>query len=286
MAWSGTAEAYAAESEAPNITVPTLETLRELAPDAGYMEVRLIDLRVNPERCRRDCSTAVFWRVEWNGVAFLFDGIAPEATRKSDIEVKKEGELRRTVSFGIENTLFRESGNVLRVSFYARRPFGSGVRLYEQFSAKETPELVDVFETPLEVLRTVSAPITGKQMVMAGRIHGTAIQGRLGRSKELFIGAGTLGDVSAKRDFVNKTLSRRIALDGSRIVAVVRPPLKSNNMWGVVVGIGEQGTDRVRLLLSDEEAKSLLAQFRQLPDSELRPLTKGEFFVQSVVSHE
>jgi hypothetical protein len=277
--------AYAAEPPAAHLNVPTLETLRDLQPDGGYMEVRVTNLRLDKTACGRDCSGAVFWRVEWNGVTFFFDGIPPDATRNGDIAVSRDGSFARGIAFGIENTLFRDGANTLQVTLYTRRPLGGGFRPFEQLSSTE-PKPLDAIESGLEVLRKVSLPVKGRGQQVSGELHVKPIAGALGRNRELFIGAGTQTDVTTMREFVNDTLGKRVTLGGKRLLGVLRPPLKANPLWGLAVGVVEPKTDKVRLLLSEAEAKSLLADLRRLPDQELRPLKRDNFFIQEVASRE
>ncbi len=144
--------------------------------------------------------------------------------------------------------------------------------------------MVDAIEVAVDLFRNVNISITGRESVVSGKLQARPVRGRLGQSQELFVGAGTLEEVREKRRFVNETLAARIPVEGRRIAGFVRPPLREGSNWGLALGLVEPDSDRVRLLLSEDEAKSLLARLKSLPDSQLKPLVRNEFFIQVVTS--
>jgi hypothetical protein len=263
--------------------VPTLETLKEVLPDAGYEEIRLTNLRVAPKACDEGmCPGQMFVKVQFNDIEFLFDGIAAEASRKNDLQVTETGAINRSMAFGIENTLFRESGNRVRLLFYRRtEPFANSPRNIWQNVAQPS-RMVDAIEVTVELFRNVNLSIAGKERVVSGKVQARPVRGRLGQSQELFVGAGTLEEVREKRNFVNGTLAARVPVEGRRIGGFVRPPVREGGKWGLALGLIEPDSDRVRLLLSEDEAKQLLARLKALPDSQLKPLVRSEFFIQEV----
>src|SRR4030095_2905532 len=154
-------------------------------------------LRVAQGACAQGmCQGQMFVKTQFNDVEFLFDGIAAEASRKNDLQVTKTGAINRGVAFGIENTLFRESGNRVRLSFYQRPE--SGYTIFQQ-NVASTPRLVDAIEVAVDLFRNVNVSITGKESVVSGKLQARPVRGRLGQSQELFVGAGAWEGGGEKR---------------------------------------------------------------------------------------
>ena len=121
-------QAYAQAREASpmfspkELVAPTIQTLMRVAPDGGYTEVRFTKLMLASGYCKKigRCPDTLIADVEWNGIRLVFDGIEPWVSRERNLAVTEEGQVRGELLVGIENNLFGEGPNSLKVSFYSR----------------------------------------------------------------------------------------------------------------------------------------------------------------------
>ena len=136
---------------------------------------------------------------------------------------------------------------------------------------------LDILQSSVTFLRSPESPVKGHSGFLTAILEARTVRDQLGRSYELFVGAGTYAQVLAKQEFFNSTLGLSFA--GQPVVGTVRPPLPGKSNWGVALGVRDTVTGRVRILFSKEEADRLNSELRRLPSNRLGPLKRDEFFV-------
>jgi hypothetical protein len=260
------------------LVTPTIQTLMRVAPDGGYTEFRFAKLSIDPSYCKKvgPCPDTLFAEIEWNGIRLLFDGIEAAASRERNLVLTEEGYIRGDLLFAVENTLFGGGANSLKVSVYSR----GGVRAAQQKAApqvKAPAKPLDVLQSSVAFLRSPENPVKGQLGLLTATVETRTVRDQLGRSYEVFVGAGTYAQAITKQEFINTKLALSFA--GQPVVGTIRPPLPGKSNWGVALGVRDPVTGRVRILFSKEEADRLNTDLKRLPSTKLGPLKRDEFFV-------
>jgi len=258
------------------LVVPTIETLRRVGSDAGYTEIRVTNLAASAAYCKAlgPCPDTLFAEIEWNGFRLLFDGVEDETSRERNLLVTEAGALRGELVFAIENTLFGSPTNSLKLSVYSR---GGAAWIKKALQSTKVPAtLVDVFETSLTFLRAPEAPLRGQRRMLTAALGTRLVRGPQAGSYEVFAGAGSYAQVVAKQEFFNKL---SLSSQGQPLAATIRPPLPGKETWGLAVGMRDSNTGRIKILLTEQEAKRVDAELKRLSPAQLGPLRHGEIFV-------
>lgn len=275
----GLSVAHARGLPVVGLAVPEHDTLTHMARTGGYTEIRLSKLHLPVSYCRSTaaCPGAMFADVEWNGVRLLFDGVEAAQRPERDLIVSEDGTVRNDLIFALENGLFGEGDNSLRVRFFSR---GRKASFAKQSMAMATPAPVDVLDGSVRVRdgRPVEPmSLRSQRQLLTSHLEARVFPASPGRVFEVRAASGGQIDVDKKRDFINNSL--RLHIQKRPLVAVVRPPLGVNQPWSLVVGIRDSVNGRIETLLSEAEAKAFHSELVRLAPGALGPLNPNEFAI-------
>lgn len=236
------------------IVVPTLSTLRRVAPEGGYMVVAFRKVAIVGDACRLipSCQGTLYAEAEWNGKRLLFDGLPGRSNGYFDVSVSADRKVVGEIVLAIENVLFTEAENQLTV------------RLFPRGAVKTTgePPAADAFTQKLVLFRDLKGGVVRSQGgSLQAELEVRTYRDELGRAYELFIASGT--DERAVRGAAEVFQERvRYQFQGMPVVGMLRPPLPPNRNWGLVVGVKSPETGRIRILFTQDEMKKLQAELR------------------------